>query len=183
MVTKFVAVLLISNLILSTPAKADDAGIIDTIRISVDTLRIGESMPFTIYFFNDDPLTIASLAYEFIPLSGGFAIYDSAVFLGRLADPTVMPLRGVFEGNIDGNPTDTIGIFIDRMAGNSLPSGAGVIAEIYLTGIAPGQLEIAGGEYPPIPRNVVIREASGSEHYPFLVIDTAIVIESDPPQH
>ncbi len=116
-------------------------GDLDTIRVTGGPLVVGQSHPIKIELFNDETIDMAAFTPTLRSLSGGNAQFDSLRFVGRLADPTVMPIRLVFP------PTTTslLAVVFYRAAGNPIPAGDGAIIEAWYTGTTTGDLDFILG--------------------------------------
>ena len=135
----FVTIFLFSIPLLT---QAQDPGIPDTVRIECDSLIVGQSRPITLTIVNDEKVRTILLPLVFSAINSGFALYDSVVFVNRLDDPTVLDLRIDYRREIDSISPDSLQIVLDRIVGNDLDVGNSAVAEIYMTGLAPGFLSI-----------------------------------------
>ncbi len=129
----------------------DDPGIRDTVRIGGGPLVVGQSKPLSLTIVNDEALDFYCLGLISMSLDGGFAKWDSAVYVGRMADPSVLPDRHhvVRGGTEEGVSPDTLTLGGMRAADNRLPIGNDAIVQIYLTGIRLGTMAIDSGFFPP----------------------------------
>ncbi|TFH65651.1 MAG: T9SS type A sorting domain-containing protein [Candidatus Zixiibacteriota bacterium] len=129
----------------------EDPGIRDTVRIGGGPLVVGQSKPLSLTIVNDEALNYYCLGLISRSLDGGFAKWDSVVYVGRMADPSVLPNRQhrVRGGIEEGVSPDTLTLGGMRDSDNRLPTGNDVILHIYLTGINAGRMAIDSGFFPP----------------------------------
>lgn len=169
--------LLITTFLIVLPrwAGAHDPGVPDTLRIEAGSIGLGVSSPVVVSVFNDSVVTDFDAALLVASFDSGFARYDSVRYVGRLADPSVLPFRIGNPKDADGVSPDTLIITCLRNALNPLPSGDGPVMELYFTGCTTGLLRIdtsssspggidfvhsGAGEYHPIFRPKVIEVIS-----------------------
>lgn len=118
-----------------------DPGESDTLRILPATLVVGESRPVDIWFYNDEVIEGFMTVLSVTSLDGGFARIDSMVFVDRLGDPSVLNQRVITEGIADGVSSDSFLVLASKTAnGHRLAPGQGVLYQVYLTGLEPGQI-------------------------------------------
>ncbi|MBK7141811.1 MAG: VCBS repeat-containing protein [bacterium] len=118
-----------------------DPGVVDTFRFMPTTLVVGESRPVDIWFWNDETITAFQNVFTVASGDGGFARVDSLVFAGRLGDPSMLNDRTVNLDVVDGVSTDTIIVLALKSArGNNLVAGEGVLYQLYMTGLVPGEI-------------------------------------------
>jgi len=121
---------------------AQDPGVPDTLRFVTDGLTVGQSKPISVHVANDFAVNDIDVALGLVTLDGGFAQFDSAVFMGRMADPTVLTLRIVNDLWLTGSSPDTMLLAFLKNVGNELPAGSDVIAKLYFTGLSAGTMSI-----------------------------------------
>lgn len=128
-----------------------DPGIRDTVRIDGGPLVLGQSKPLTFSIVNDEVVDGYGLGLIFRTLDGGFARYDSVVYVGRMADPSVLSWRidTLRTGACAGVSPDTLTIFGLWCGKNKLPAGNGAVIQIYLTGTCSGNMVVDSGFFPP----------------------------------
>jgi len=171
----------VAALLLPVCIQAQDPGIRDSVVLEFDELVVGQSRPITMRLVND-----SLLAAIVIPLgifsgeSGGFAVADSAVWVGRIADPSVMPFRRFTTDFADGIPPDSVQIVLSRSFGSSLPPGNDVVVQIYLTGTAPGAIVIDTIIHPPA-NSLLANTHDVKEYIPYFEPVTIPVTDSVPP--
>ncbi|MCX6832689.1 MAG: hypothetical protein NT028_11275, partial [candidate division Zixibacteria bacterium] len=160
----------------------DDPGTRDTVRIGGGPLVVGQSKPLSFTIVNDEALNYYSLGLISRSLDGGFAKWDSLVYIGRMADPSVLPLRMfvVRGGTEEGVSPDTLTILGMRAADNGLPTGNDAIVQIYLTGTRPGTMAIDSGFFPPAGFFVLGIQPSG-HIFPAYSSAVIAIIEQLPP--
>ena len=158
-----------------------DPGIRDTVRIGGGPLVVGQSTPLYFTIVNDENVACYSLGLICRSLDGGFAKWDSVVYVGRMADPTVIRWRtdGLYGGE-EGISPDTLALGGDRFNGNSLPTGNDAIMQIYFTGIETGEMAIDSGFFPPAGEFLLCDESS-SDIYPAYSSSAITIIEQPPP--
>ncbi len=134
----------------TTTVNAQDQGIPDTVRFETAGLALGQSLPVDVYISNDEELTAYFIGLLFESIDTGFARFDSAVWVGRLADPSVLQVRGATaEGDLVNGPYDIrYGALATGSEPKNLPAGAGVITRLYLTGVRTGNMSITGVSLP-----------------------------------
>jgi len=135
--------------VLTTLSVAQDPGIPDTVKIGGGPLVVGQSKPISVTIVNDVDIPCYSLGLIFTSPVNGFARYDSAVYVNRMADPSVMIFRVEVPRDLDGVSPDTILLGGDRMLGNNLPPGNDAVLLLYFTGLTPTTMTIDSGFCPP----------------------------------
>ena len=88
---------------ISTIMADPDPGIPDTVKIGGGPLIVGQSRPITLTIVNDRELGGISPGFLLESDLGGFAVFDSAVGVNRLADPSVLDVRIVHYSNWDNH--------------------------------------------------------------------------------
>jgi hypothetical protein len=159
----------------------DDPGIRDTVRISGGPLVVGQSKPLSLTIVNDEVLDLYCLGLISRSLDGGFAKWDSLVYVGRMADPSVLGWRvqRVRGGIAEGVSPDTLTMGGVRVGDNWLPTGNDAIVQIYLTGISVGRMAIDSGFFPP--GGTFILESQSSQRISPAFNSMAITIIEQPP--
>src|SRR3990172_2320854 len=104
------SVFLFILLFTSLPVYSTDPGIPDTVRIEVDSLIVGRSMPIDLVLINDEQLELISFGFKFLMIDSGFARFDSVVFVNRMTDPSVLNVRWVIPLGVDGVQPDSLSI-------------------------------------------------------------------------
>jgi len=176
--------LMLSGLVASEPVLVSDPGIPDTVKLEGGPLVVGQSRPLSFTIVNDELVGGYSLGYilqQYLP-DGGFAVFDSAVYVGRMADPTILPYRinGYYHLDIGGTPPDSLMLGANKMAQNSLPSGNGQLIELYFTGTEAGTLSIDTAFFPPGGYFILVDDF-GNVWAPRAVFSDIEVIEGNPP--
>jgi len=148
---------------------SQDPGIRDSVRIESDSLIVGQSRPIRLYICNDEPISNFIMPFRIFSIDSGFAIYDSIIFVGRMADPSVMEARIPYLREIDGVSPDSLQIGALRIAANDLPPGNSIIAEVYFTGLRRGVMSIDtaafllwGGNHPGNHLIFTARQSDGT---------------------
>ena len=149
MIRSILCLLMLLCLLFPVTVVAQDPGLPDTVMIGIDTLVVGRSVPLSFRIVNDETVLGYTLGLLFTSLDGGYAEFDSAVYMGRLADPSVLTFR--VENYYEGGPLhDTLFMGGQRLGVNpGMPPGNGQIAELYFTGTAVGQMAVDTGFIPP----------------------------------
>ena len=160
-----------------------DPGEPDTVRITGGPLVVGQSVPLYFTVVNDELIEGISCGLLLEELTNGFATFDSAVYIDRMADPTVLPLRvaryWIHSSEIGISP-DTINLISYTVAGaNSLPIGNSPIIEVYFTGTAVGTMLIDSTFYDPA--GDFLLTYMGQSIYPQFVGLTVEIIEGNLP--
>ncbi len=165
----------------SSEARAQsDPGVRDTLRVASAQLAVGQSLPVAFSVINDETATGFLASIRFVTKDGGFARFDSLVYVGRMADPSVLSWRMSFK-KCDGVSPDSLIIYDMRAGSEPLPPGASPVALIYLTGLEEGSLDVKF--YGAWPRIILANpDNSSSEFSPILVGATLNVVEKvNPP--
>lgn len=139
-------------LLLSIPALAGDPGIPDTVYISGGPLALNQSRPITLSVTNDEILGGWSLGFLLTSLDGGFARFDSARWVGRLADPSIFGYRSnsyCFCESTPGISPDIVVTVAGNMSLQNLPAGRGEVIDFYFTGLTEGTVSIDSVFFPP----------------------------------
>ncbi len=118
---------------------AQDMGIPDTIKIVGDTLIVGQSVAVELVIVNDQEVSTFEVPIQLSTLDGGYAIFDSIVWVNRMDDPMVADMRFIADWS-DGISPDTVIPAAIRAMGNCLPTGNDAIARLYFTGVSEGNL-------------------------------------------
>ncbi len=130
-------------------AAGQDPGAPDSVIIGGGPLVVGQSRPISVTIVNDDEIPCYSLGLIFTSPADSFARFDSAVYVNRMADPSVMLFRTEVPRNLDGVSPDTILLGGDQMLGNNLPPGNDPVLLLYFTGLNPTTVTIDSGYCPP----------------------------------
>ena len=80
-------------LMLAGPALAHDPGEKDTVWLETGPIGIGMSSPVTLSIFNDSVIYSWAAKLRLTSDDASRVTYDSVRYLGRLADPSVEPVR------------------------------------------------------------------------------------------
>ncbi|MEW6412402.1 MAG: FG-GAP-like repeat-containing protein [Candidatus Zixiibacteriota bacterium] len=123
---------------LTAGAQAQDPGIADTVKLIGDSLIIGQSRSVDLVIVNDEELGLIEIPLLMESLDGGWMTYDSAVFVGRMSDPSVLNFRVFSSRENDGVSPDSIEIAGMAMGDNLLPPGNDAVARLYFTGTSLG---------------------------------------------
>lgn len=126
-----------------------DPGEPDTVKLEGGPLILGQSVPISLTIVNDEPLGGYALGFLFGAESYGFARFDSVVYVGRMADPSVLSWRILSETFIDNVPADTLVLGAQQLGYNYLPEGNTPVAELYFTGMSPGVMTLDSTFFPP----------------------------------
>jgi len=161
--------------------RAQDPGVPDTVKIDAEGLYLNQSHPVMLTIVNDYPVAAATLGFVISSIDGGFAGYDSVVYVGRLADPEVWGYRTVSIWDNDGVSPDSIltGGFAMALT-RPLPPGNDPIMELYYTGNGPGQMAIDSGFLPPGGYFLLVQE-HGVTYTPQFTTSPITVQEGNPP--
>lgn len=143
--------LALSAFALPQGAAAQDPGLPDTMRVQGGPLYLNQSLPIEVVLQNDDSVSFFFAGLEIVTVDGGFARFDSAVWVNRMADPKVLTFRGsvaVGGTNGMGASPDSIRYGAVRVGFDSkyMPAGDDAITLLYFTGITPGEMLVASGE-------------------------------------
>jgi hypothetical protein len=141
----------VSVFLLPFTAYSQDAGVSDTVKLFGDTLYIGRSAPLRLTVVNDRPMKAFLFGLVTDGSSGGFARLDSIVYVNRMADTTALNLRLGGSRDADGVSPDTMYLNAYRAGPDISPlaSGNDVIAQLWMTGLKPGVMNINNGFLPP----------------------------------
>lgn len=172
-----------------------DPGIPDSMLIAGGPLVVGKSVPLSVSVLNDEVLSGIIVFLKMESVDGGFARLDSAVFVNRLADPTVLNFR-FYVQNIDGVPVDSIALEFLNGGGENLPIGSSAIAFLYFTGLSRGQMSVRpwvahtgdvssvvlplpGGSFRmcPVPVPSVAINVVTQPDFPFITLPQSVVRE------
>ena len=127
----------------------EEPGARDTVKVSGGPLVVGQSIPISVTIVNDEMIEGYSLPLILRNIGGGFARYDSVVYVDRMADPRVLPYRIVVPLADNVSPdTLHLGGSFGGLA-ESIPAGNGPILELYLTGLSEGEMAVDSGFRPP----------------------------------
>jgi len=179
------AIGLIGLLIIFNPTTTwavPDPGVPDTVKIEGGPLVVGQSRPITLTIVNDELLGCFSLGFLLDQIDTGFATFDSAVYVNRMADPSVLDYRlakySLHDGSIGISP-DTLMIGAIKFAGNALPIGNDAIIELYFTGLNAGTMSIDSTFFPPAGMFTLALPSSQSI-YPQFATQAIQVVEDSP---
>lgn len=148
----------------SVPSMAQDPGVPDTVRIDDATLVVGQSKPLRMTIVNDELVTGYSLGFILNTADSGYATYDSAVYVNRMEDPTVLTYR--IENYYPSSVPDQDTLFLGGLrigTGQGLPPGNDVIVDLYFTGTSAGMMTVDSGYIPPAGIFKLVAEAGASE--------------------
>jgi hypothetical protein len=155
-----------------------DFGTPDTVKITCDSLIVGRSMPVSLTFVNDDNIEMYGCGLVFNSLDGGFAKFDSMVFVNRMSDPTVLNVRWVIPKSSDGISPDSLQHDSYEILANTLGPGNTVVAHIYMTGVSSGSMKIDSSFIPPGSIFVIVPQ--GSQYFvPQFVSATIPIVEGN----
>jgi hypothetical protein len=161
-----------------------DPGIPDTVKIGGGPLIVGQSRPITLTIVNDQELAGIGPGFLLESDLGGFAVFDSAIGINRLADPSVLDVRIVHYSNWDnhtGISPDTLITGCYAMTGNYLPNGNTPILELYFTGLSAGFMTVDSTFFPPAGA-FLLTLTNGQSIYPqFATQSIQIIEETQPP--
>ncbi len=165
-----------------------DPGQPDTVKLTGGPLIVGQSVPLNFTIVNDELLGAYSLGFEilctdsfylpeFPDLFCPFAVFDSIVYVGRMADPIIFPLRTAGYQNPDqiGDPPDTLIFGAANYGGYNLPEGSTPIAKVYFTGIYSGYFAIDSTYFPPAG-GFLLTSSDGRSINPQLHIDDIYIM-------
>jgi len=182
-----ISIFILSLILAGYGAKAlagPDPGTPDTVKLEGGPLVVGQSIPLSFTIVNDQLVGGYTLGYilnQYLP-DGGFAVFDSAVYMGRLADPTILPYRvnKYSIGDIPGSPPDSFFLAANKFVQQSLPAGNGQIIELYFTGTEAGTISIDTAFFPPAVYFILVDDW-GHTWTPQAVYSDIEVIEGNPP--
>jgi hypothetical protein len=159
---------------------ASDPGLPDTVILQGGPLVLNQSVPLTLTIVNDYPVSSYSLGIVATSLDGGFATFDSAIYINRMADPSILGFRIEKEYGNDGVSPDSL--LVGGLAGGttlSLPPGNEPIMQMYYTGLVPGQMALDSAFIPPAGLFILVNP-SGFTYCPEFVTTTFDIIEGNP---
>lgn len=174
----------ICSLTLTASAHAYDPGIPDTVYIGGGPLVVGQSLPITLSITNDEAIGTWSLGFLLTSLDGGFAQFDSAVYVGRMSDPSVISVRIAKYCDCEPTPGVSPDILISGgidYALNPLPSGRGALINFYFTGLDTGSLFVDSTYFPPAGRFMLVSTSPYTDIVPQYVGSTIEVVNQAPP--
>ncbi|MCD6249466.1 MAG: VCBS repeat-containing protein [candidate division Zixibacteria bacterium] len=136
--------ILIATILIVLPAQvlAHDPGETDTLRFEAGPIGVGMSEPLVISIYNDSAIVSWDAYLLFTSSDSSLLAYDSVRYVGRLADPSVEPVRIVTPKFGDSMSPDSLIIACLMGIGNSLPPGDGPVMELYFTGLKLGTVTI-----------------------------------------
>ncbi len=123
-----------------------DPGRPDTVYFSGGPLIVGQSRPLTLTIDNDYAVRCYSIPVIFSTIDGGFARYDSIVYINRLADPSIYDYR-LLSNHTNGLSPDTL--HFGATGGTGLPPGNTPTAQVFFTGLTAGTILVDSGFVPP----------------------------------
>jgi hypothetical protein len=160
---------------------AQDPGNPDTVKITGGPLVVGQSIPISVTIVNDYEIPCYSLGLVITSPASGFARYDSAVYVNRMADPAVMGYRDVIPRNTDGVSPDTLLIGGTAVLGYPLPPGNDPVLLLYFTGLTATTVSLDSGFVPPAGYFILCAPSSASYGPQFQNLTVAIEEGSPPP--
>jgi len=173
--------LILSGAAASEPMLGPDPGQPDTVKLEGGPLILGQSVPLSLTIVNDEIVAAYTLGFVFDqPAEGGFAVFDSVVYVGRMADPTVLSYRVNRRWDTDPAPPDSVMLGAMMMLPNKLPAGNGQILEVYFTGTATGVMTVDSGFFPP-SAPFTLTDITSNTFTPQLVVSDVEVVEGSPP--
>ncbi|UCE24956.1 MAG: VCBS repeat-containing protein, partial [Candidatus Zixiibacteriota bacterium] len=146
---------------LFTSVLAQDPGVADTVRVGGDTLFIGQSRPVGLFIVNDEEVAVFQVPLILTSVDGGFAVFDSAVWVNRMGDPWVLDMRFVSAVQVDGVSPDTLIISALRTGWPCLPPGSDAVIELYFTGLSEGKMYVDSGF--AVPANYLLMSTCAGE--------------------
>lgn len=161
-----------------------DPEIPDTVYIGGGPLVVGQSRPIALAIANDEAVAGWSLGFLLTSIDGGFAQFDSVAYVGRMTDPSVMPLRDFFYCSCEPSPgvsPDILASFGSFNGQNTLPAGTGAIVELYFTGLSAGSMAVDSTYFPPTNPFVLVCLSPWSEFGPQFQGAVVEITEGDPP--
>src|SRR5690606_25941107 len=144
-----------------TVAAYADPGIPDTVYIGGGPLVVGQSLPITLSITNDEAIQTWSLGFLLTSQDGGFAQFDSAVYVGRMSDPSVISVRIAKYCDCEPSPGVSPDILISGGIDyglNALPSGRGALINFYFTGLDTGSFFVDSTYFPPAGRFMLVSD-------------------------
>lgn len=146
---------------LTSFSAAQDPGSPDTVKITGGPLVVGQSIPISVTFVNDFDIPCYQLGLIITSPDSGFAHYDSAVYVNRMADPAVMGLRIEVPRDTNGISPDTIHLGGEKVLGYPIAPGNDPILLLYFTGLTPTTMTIDSGYIPPAGDFLLCNSNSG----------------------
>jgi hypothetical protein len=159
---------------------AQDQGHTDTVKIEGGPLVVNQSVPLSLTIVNDYEVVAYSLGFESVSLDGGFAVYDSIVYINRMADPAILGYRHVRLDDIDGIQPDSI--LIGGLAippSQPLLPGNDAIALVYFSGLSAGRMSIDSAFMPPGGQFELVN-INAYPYTPILVTGPLGIVEGNP---
>jgi len=166
--------------VLASQVMAHDPGLPDTLSIEAASLGVGVSRPVEVLVINDSAIVSWDVALLISSPDSAAARFDSVRFVGRLADPSVQPLRIVNPSKADGTLPDTLVLALLQGLGNPLPPGHDPVLELYFTGLVPGIISIDTSTFGPGSADF-IHQGSGEYEPAFLGAMIEVVNVDRPP--
>jgi len=160
---------------------ANDPGAPDTLRLESGAVLTGRSTRIAVSVFNDVPVHDIDFVLLVNGPDGGWVRFDSSVFIGRLADPSVLPNRLVSTSRSNGVSPDTLVIACLRNNGFPLPPGKDTLIWLYFTGLRPGRIDIDSTSLHDGVVSVDFVSGNKNEYRPYFVAGVIEVYEVDPP--
>ncbi|KAA3632255.1 MAG: VCBS repeat-containing protein [Calditrichaeota bacterium] len=142
-------VLLLTSFLIPSISHSQDLGVPDSIKIVGDTLVVGQSRPLAVVISNDRELAAHQMGFAFDFFDSGAIQFDSVVFIGRMADPNVLPLRSVNDDLSSAGHDFILRYNGFRFLGNYLPVGSDSVSLLYFTGLSAGTVEIDSNHVEP----------------------------------
>ncbi len=167
-----------------TVAAHADPGIPDTVYIGGGPLVVGQSLPITMSLTNDEAIATWSLGFLLTTLDGGFAQFDSAVYVGRMSDPSVISVRIAKYCDCEPSPGVSPDILISGGIDyglNALPSGRGALINFYFTGLDTGSFFVDSTYFPPVGRFMLVSDGLATSIFPQYVGGMIAVTDQNPP--
>jgi len=161
-----------------------DPGIPDTVYIGGGPLVVGQSRPITLAIANDEAVAGWSLGFLLTSIDGGFARFDSAVYVGRMSDPSIFAFRINRYCACEPSPGVSPDILVtggDKYGLNPLPAGTGEVLSFYFTGLTTGAFTVDSIFFPPAGYFILISDSPMSGLHPQFEGATIEIEESDPP--
>jgi len=182
--------ILIATILIVLPAQAlaHDPGETDTLRFEAGPIGVGMSEPLVISIYNDSAIVSWDAHLLFTSSDSSLLLYDSVRYVGRLADPSVEPVRIVTPRFGDSMSPDTLIIACLMSIGNPLPPGDGPVLELYFTGRSPGRVVVDAEPTPNLPLGIDFTHpgyhppGEASEYMPYYEpLDLDVVQPNRPP--
>ncbi len=177
---KVPALLIVLAFLCSAVVAGNDPGNPDTVKIEGGPLAVDQSRPIALTIVNDYPVGAFSLQFQISTVDEGFARFDSAVYIGRLADPAIYSYRLIEARDNDENSPDTL-VLAGLALGTSLPlpPGDDPVMELYYTGLSTGQIEFDSIFVPPAAHFEFVNTSGYT--YPPKYVDSLIAIGEGTP--